>query len=152
MLADPRLMPVIVGCWVGAAAPCAMETLDTEIVTFDGSVMASAMVTAAGAAADKVTGNAMVWLNPTLGLDGRLIGPKICTVTLVVVAPWPKATVSGTVATPVLLELKLIVTPPAGAAAERVSVRFCVIAPVMVRLGCVKAMVAPTCTAVLPGA
>ena len=178
MLADPRLMPVIVGCWVGAVAPCAMETLDAEIVTFDGSVLASAMVTAAGAAADKVTGNAMVWLNPTLGLDGTLIGPKISTVTLavtsamfgrllawitaepaatpvtgtlVVVAPGPKATVSGTVATPVLLELKLIVKPPAGAAAERVSVRFCVIAPVMVRLGCVKAMVAPTCTAELPG-
>jgi hypothetical protein len=49
-----------------------------------------------------------------------------------------------------LLELKLIVKPPAGAAAERLSVRFCVTAPVMVRLGCGKAIVAPTCTAVLP--
>ena len=177
MVADPILTPVIVGCRVGAVAPCAMETLDAEIVTFDVSVLASAMVTADGAAEDKVTGNGMVWLNPTLGLDGRLIDPKISTVTLavtsamfgrllawitaepaatpvtgtlVLVAPGPKATVSGTVATPVLLELKLIVKPPAGAAAERVSVRFCVIAPVMVRLGCVKAMVALTCTAVLP--
>src|SRR5664280_2788092 len=177
MLADPILTPVIVGCWVGAVVPCAMEILDTEIVTFDGSVLASATVTAEGAGADKVTGNGMVWPNPTLGLGGRLIDPKISTVTLavtsamfgrllawitaepaatpvtgtlMVVAPWPKATVSGTVATPVLLELRLIVTPPAGAAAERVSVRFCVIAPVMVRLGCVKAMVALTCTAVLP--
>ena len=178
MPADPILTPVMVGCWVGAVAPCAMETLDAEIVTFDGSVQASAMVTAEAAGADRVTGKPMVWHIPTLGFDGRLIGAKICTVTLavasamfgrllawitaepaatpvtgtvVVVAPWPKTTVSGTVATPVLLELKLIVKPPAGAAAERVSVRFCVIAPVMVRLGCVKAMVAPTCTAVLPG-
>lgn len=53
-------------------------------------------------------------------------------------------------ATPVLLELKLIVKPPPDAAAERLSVRFCVVAPVMVRFGCVKAMVALTCTAVLP--
>jgi hypothetical protein len=177
MLADPILTPVIVGCWVGADAPCAMETLDAEIVTFEGSVLASATVTAESAGADKVTGNGMVWPNPTLGLDGRLIGPKISIVTLavtsamfgrllawikaepaatpvtgtlVLVAPGPKATVSGTVATPVLLELKLIVKPLAGAAAERVSVRFCVIVPVMVRLGSVKAMVALTCTAVLP--
>ena len=177
MVADPILTPVIVGCRVGAVAPCAMVTLDAEIVTFEVSLLARATVTAEGADADKVTGNETVWLNPMLGLDGTLIGPKISTVTLAVtsamfgrllawitadpaatpvtgtlavVAPAAKTTVGGTVATPMLLELKLIVKPPAGAAAERLSVRFCVTAPVMVRLGCWKAIVAPTCTAVLP--
>ena len=83
-MAVPRLTPVIVGCTAGAVAPAAMLTLGTEIVTFEVSVLASAIVTADGAPEDKVTGNGMVWLNPTLGLDWTLIGPKISTVTLAV--------------------------------------------------------------------
>jgi len=42
-----------------------------------------------------------------------------------VVGPAEKVAVSGTVAMPVLPELRLTVTPPVGALAERVSVRFC---------------------------
>jgi hypothetical protein len=83
-LAVPRLTPVIVGCTAGAVAPAAMLTLGTEIVTFEVSLLARATVTAEDAGADKVTGNGTVWLNPMLGLDGTLIGPKISTVTLAV--------------------------------------------------------------------
>jgi hypothetical protein len=43
-------------------------------------------------------------------------------------------TVGGTVATLVLLELRLTVSPPAGADAESVRVKFCVAVPTMVRL------------------
>src|SRR5438045_2845886 len=47
-------------------------------------------------------------------------------------------TVAGTVAAPVLLELRLTVTPPAGAALDSVRVRFCVPVPLMVRPGGVR--------------
>jgi hypothetical protein len=52
--------------------------------------------------------------------------------TFALVVPAPNVTVAGTVATPVLLELRLTTSPPAGAAAERFNVRFCVSRPVMV--------------------
>jgi hypothetical protein len=42
-------------------------------------------------------------------------------------------TVAGTVATPVLVEVTLNVTPPDGAGAERVTVRFCVAVPAIER-------------------
>ena len=48
--------------------------------------------------------------------------PVTGTVTLVV--PARKVTDAGTVATPVLSEIKLMVCPPAGAGADRFSVRF----------------------------
>ena len=41
---------------------------------------------------------------------------------------------AGTVATPVLVELRLIFRPPTGAGADKVSVRFWVVAPVIVML------------------
>lgn len=53
-----------------------------------------------------------------------------------------KLTVAGTVATPVLLELRLTVKP-AGTGADRFSVRFCVAVPVMVRDPCEKLRVGP---------
>jgi hypothetical protein len=49
-----------------------------------------------------------------------------------VVALDANVTVAGTVATAVLLELKLTVNPPAGAGPDRVSVRFCGIVPLIV--------------------
>src|ERR1017187_4554856 len=49
------------------------------------------------------------------------------------VVPVPKLTVAGTVGTAALLELRLT-TSPAGAGADRFSVRFCAAAPFMVRL------------------
>ena len=67
-----------------------------------------------------------------------------------------KFTVAGTVATLVLLELRLMVRPPAGAGADRFKVRFCVAVPVMVRLVGEKLALAVTCTLwlaeVYPGA
>ena len=76
--------------------------------------------------------------------------PTAVTGTVVVFAPATKLTVAGTVATAVLLELRLMVTPPKGASADSVSVRFCV-PPVKVMLGGVKATVAVTCTDELAG-
>ena len=50
-----------------------------------------------------------------------------------VVVPVPKLTVAGVVATLTLLELRLMASP-AGAGADRFSVRFCVAVPLIVRL------------------
>lgn len=60
-----------------------------------------------------------------------------------------KVTVGGTVAAAGVLELRLMVTPPAGAAADKVRVKFCVVNPEIVRLGGVKLTVAVTSTAAL---
>ena len=73
-------------------------------------------------------------------------GVTLVTATLTVVALAAKVTVAGTVATPVLLELKLMVKPPAGAGADRFKVRFCVAMPVIVRLAGEKLALAATCT------
>jgi hypothetical protein len=43
-------------------------------------------------------------------------------------------------------ELRLMMTPPAGAAADKVSVRFCVLNPEMIRVSGGKLTVAFTCT------
>src|SRR4029077_20072479 len=76
--------------------------------------------------------------------------------TLTVVAPGAKVTVEGTVAVAGVLELRLMAMPPAGAAVDRVNVRFCALNPLMVSVPGVKFTVAFTCTdtelAVKPGA
>src|ERR1035437_7289814 len=71
--------------------------------------------------------------------------------TVTTLEPGEKLTVAGTVTALVLLELRLTITPPAGAPADSVSVRFCVPAPLMVRLSGLKTTVAITCTAELAG-
>jgi hypothetical protein len=53
------------------------------------------------------------------------------TATVALVAFAGKVTVAGTVATAVLVELRLTVSPAAGAATERFKVRFCVAVPVI---------------------
>ena len=73
-------------------------------------------------------------------------GATPVTATIALVALAAKLTVAGTVAAPVLLELKLMVKPPAGAGADRFRVRFCVAVPVIVRLVGEKLAVAATCT------
>jgi hypothetical protein len=62
------------------------------------------------------------------------------------VAPATKFTLPGTVATPVLLEFRLTAKPPAGAGVDRLSVRFCVLPTVIVRLPGVKLSGAGTVT------
>jgi hypothetical protein len=161
-----------------------MVTLAGDTVTLEGSFEVSVMVTPpAGAADPRLTAKATDW--PTwmvMGLAGTLIMPGVTvtlavasamfgralawitaepcatpvTGTVAVVAPAAKVTVAGTVATAVLLELRLTVTPPVGAVADKVSVKFCVVVPIMLRLDGEKATVAVTWTAALapskPGA
>ena len=64
---------------------------------------------------------------------------------MVVFEPAANVAVGGTVATRILLELRLTVSPPAGAAAERVSVMLCT-ARGSVILGAGQETVAPTLT------
>ena len=65
--------------------------------------------------------------------------------TTTVVAFGPNVTVAGTLATPVLLEARLIEKPAAGAATDRVRVRFCVVVPVIDKFGGEKLIVPVTC-------
>ena len=114
-----------------------------------------------GAAALKVTWSAADWFSPTVKLAGREMAPEetFVTVTLAFVAeipdalaviladpaetpvtgtemlvpPAPKVTVTGTVATAGLLELKLTASP-VEMGAERSKARFPVVPPPIVRL------------------
>jgi hypothetical protein len=132
----------------GVVAPAAMKTL-AGAVTFDVSLLVRITVTPpAGADCDSVTVNVADWPNATGVLAGTLI-TMLPTFTVAValgrpaalavmvaeptatpvtgtgtlVAPTVKFTLAGTVATAVLLELRLTVKPPAGAATDRFSVR-----------------------------
>jgi len=71
--------------------------------------------------------------------------------TLTLAPPAAIATVAGTVATLVLLEFRLTVRPPTGAADDRFRVRFCVVVPLMVTLAGEKLIAEPepTCTCAL---
>lgn len=60
--------------------------------------------------------------------------PTPVTVTDMLVTPVAKFTVCGTVATDVLLELRLTIRPPAGGTCDRFSVNVCVPVPLMVAL------------------
>jgi hypothetical protein len=82
-------------------------------------------------------GNRLAWMF-AVPIDTPVTG----TVTLV--APAAKLTVDGTVAAPVLSELRLMVNPLDGAAPDKVSVRFWVVGPVMVTLDGEKPTVAFT--------
>jgi hypothetical protein len=73
--------------------------------------------------------------------------------TATLVAPAANVTVEYTAATPVLLELRLAVSP-AGAGPDRFSVRFSVTPALIVRLAGEKELLPPlviTCTCPLPG-
>src|SRR4051812_3660354 len=100
-----------------------------------------------GAGVPRLIGNAAVCPSPRVGLEGRTIAPGEVTVTLAVAfatlaspevavivavpAAFPETgtftlladagmvTEAGTLATPELLELRVITMPPAGAGAER---------------------------------
>ena len=172
MVAVPILTPVTCGWMTGVVCPAGMVT-NAGMLTLAGSLLTSVTVTGDEGADDKLTFRATDWPRTRLRLAGTLTLPPGRTVTLVVAsgmlvplawiteepgvplvtgtfalaAPAGKVTVSGTVATLGLLELKLMVRPPEGAAAERFSAAFTVTAPVMVTLGCAKLTVAVICTA-----
>jgi hypothetical protein len=76
--------------------------------------------------------------------------PTLVTGTLTLVALAGMVTVAGTVATFLLLELRLTVIPPAGAGDDRFSVRFCVATPLIVRVVGEKLRDAVTVTELLP--
>jgi hypothetical protein len=109
----------------------------SETEVFAGVPMAPALATVTLAVASTIFGRALAWIT---------VEPKATPVTgtLTVVAPTLKLTVAGTVAVAGVLELRLIVTPPAGAALESVSVKFCVTKPAMVAVLGVKLTVAFT--------
>ena len=174
MAVDPMFMPLTVGCVEGVVCPAAMVTLAGETATLEESALASETVTPpAGAADDRVTARAADCPSPTVTPDCRVIDPKVTTVMVAVVSTmfgrafaWMIAvpttplvtgtitlvafaamlTVAGTVATDVLLELRLMVNPPAGAGPESVKVRFCVEAVPTVRLLGEKPTLPTTCT------
>jgi hypothetical protein len=170
-------MPVTRGGVNGAIEPAAMVTVEGAMVTFVRSLLTRLIVTPpVGAGADRVTANVADWPGPTLTPGGRTIVPGLTTLTVAPVSAisgkalaWivvsPSATlvtgtmtlealpgirtVAGTVATAGFKELKLIDRPPAGAGAERFSVRFCVATPLIVRVTGKKLSVAVTLTVAL---
>jgi hypothetical protein len=163
MIADPPLIPVTVVTTRGAiVTPCGMKKVDGDTVALVGSLLTNVMYTPpAGAAVPSVTGKFTVAPGVTATLAGNRMPPAAgcVTVTLAValamfdalavivtdpaatpvtgtdtvVAPAPKLTVEGAVATLTLLELRLT-TSPAVVGADRFSVRFCVVAWLIVRL------------------
>jgi hypothetical protein len=160
MVADPIPAPVTCGCVAGVVAPGAMETLGVT-VTLERSLLSRVTITPpAGAACDRVTANVADCPSPTVVVAGTLTDSTACTVTLAValgipgalavivaepaatpvtgtgtlVAPATKFTLPGTVALLGLLELRVTVNPPAGAGADRFSVRFPVL-PTMIDNG-----------------
>src|SRR3954447_10746169 len=72
MSAPPRLSPVICGCVAGALAPAGITTLP-GIVTFDGSLLMSAMVTVEGAGVGNVTGKSTDSPSPKVTFGRRLM-------------------------------------------------------------------------------
>lgn len=130
----------------------AIWTVLGEIEIVDVLLLANVTVTPpVGAGVDSVMGNATdcesatespagvpiepggvtVTVRVALGIFGKepaviVVLPAATPVTanVVEVAPAANVTVAGTVATPVLLEARLTVTPPVGAAADRVRVAF----------------------------
>jgi hypothetical protein len=146
-------------------------------VTFEVSPLARLIVISAGAGLERLIANVAEAPNPTLGLDGKVMlkapvtttfvvaaatvvgtgvavivaGPAATEVigTFTVVAPAAIVTLAGTVATPVLLDVRLILRPPAGAAVEIFKATFCVLTPVIVTVGEANVRVVVTFTAAL---
>ena len=181
IIADPMLAPVTTGARLGADAFCGINIFSGATVAFDGSLLLNVMNTPpAGAAVPNVTGNGPDWPGGTVIFAGRMIPDSAeDTVTLAVVTPKfgvlavivaepaptpvtgtltlvpnaPNVTTAGTVATPGLVEVKLAVSPPAGAGPDRFRVIFCVKPGVVAKLAGEKKLLPPpvtTCTCPLP--
>jgi hypothetical protein len=82
MLALPIFTPVTCGCVAGVVAPCRMFTEAGEIVTLDVSLLERFTVTAAGAGTGSVMRYAADCPILRTVLDGRIMDPALCTVTL----------------------------------------------------------------------
>ena len=83
--ADPKPIPLKIGCVSGVVLPVAIVTLAGEMMALVLSLVVSVTVTPpAGAGVPSVIGNGTDWLGPTDTLTGRLIAPGGMTVTLAV--------------------------------------------------------------------
>lgn len=160
----------------GMLAPPAITTLEvTE--TAELPLVKVTVTPVAGAGAGKEIVNGVDWPRPRLMFEGREIAPALTMFTVAVesamfgkelacrtvepsvkavtgavtlVEPCAKVAVAGTVATPTLLELRLTVSPPAGAGADRFRVMFCVVRPVIVMEPGAKLTLAVVCTVWVP--
>lgn len=159
IVAAPILTPVMLGGVVGEVAPVGITTV-AGTVAIAVLLLLSAIVTPpAGAAGEMEIESGAVRPNPGVaGFD--VIVPSGLTVTFAVtfpilgsedavivadpgatpvtakvaVVPVAIVTVAGTAAAAVLLELRLIVTPPAGTDAPSVRVSVAVLVPIIVAL------------------
>lgn len=146
----PGALPEIWACWDGVVIPAPKERVAGEIVSFAVSLLVSVTtVPPAGAGADKVTGNGADSPSPTLAFPGTVMLPRTATDTLAVAslrygselarivvlpaatpftgtvsvfAPTGNGSEAGTDAIPGLSEVR-VMFKPAGAGAERFSVR-----------------------------
>src|ERR1035437_8725920 len=177
MVSAPISMPVTFGWVVGVLCPAAMSTVPGEMDNLVVSPLASVTVTPpAGAGVPNVTGKSTEVLRPTFKFTGSVMSPGAVTVTpavalailgvvvlaVIVVEPgptavtgtvtlfWPAAMVTdnGTVATPLLEELRVNVTLE-GAGTERVRERFFVPVSENTRLAGKKLAEPVTCTIAL---
>src|ERR1700737_363540 len=160
MAAIPKPRPVIWGSEAGAWKPAAMNTVCGVTVSFEGSVLIRITFMGAGAGKGKLRESGAVWPSPIVPAPMRLsllasvtvsfavisarLGralawitaepvPVPVTGTVTLVAPAIKVTVSGTVAVGASVEFKAIVKPLPGAGPERLSVKFSVAFPLIVR-------------------
>ena len=105
----------------------------------EATVISGGAITVTFAVASAMKGVALAWI-----VAEPLATPLTTIATLV--APAANVTVGGTVATAELLELRLIVKPPAGAGPERFNPMFCVEPLTMFRVCWEKLTVAVTWT------
>lgn len=177
MFATPKFTAVTCGCVAGVVCPAAIAMFAGDTATLELSLLTSVMITPPGGAGEgNETGKGNELPRPKVMLDGKTIGAALTTVTPAVlsgapaalawmvavpgatpvtgtttlVANAPKLTLPGTVAIVVSLELRYTVNPPAGAGDGRLSVKFCVLAPVIVRDPGTKAMFTITCMVRVP--
>ena len=127
------------GAGVGKVMPMGADWLGPT-VTFDAKMIVPALTTVTVADVSATLGRALAWMV-------ALPMPVPFTGTVMLVALAAKLTVAGTVATPALLELKLIVKPPLGAGTDRFNVKASVDVPTMLALPGKKLADAVTCTA-----
>jgi hypothetical protein len=156
MVTVPYPTPVTLGCVAGAIRPTPTVAVDVTVASDVLLLLSVTVVPPVGAAGFNVTASVCAWPRPAITLGASVMVPGGVTVTLAdvaaipeallaviialpaatpvtvtVVVVWPTANVAvaGTVAMLVLLELRLTVTPPVGAAPDNVRVKVPVPAP-----------------------
>ena len=159
MVTVPYPTPVTLGCVAGAIRPTPTVAVDVTVASDVLLLLRVTVVPPVGAAGFNVKARVCAWPSPAMTFRASVIVPGGVTVTLAdvaaipaallaviialpvvmpvtvnVVEVWPTANVAvaGTVAMLVLLELRLTVSPPVGAAPDNVRVKLPVPAPPMI--------------------